>query len=134
MSMTPRPTTGMPGVSAGLLGRAIRVGTVRVGEVTGVLVDAGQLRPIGLEVASGGGARRFLPWFAASVEPEGVRIESALLLVDEVDAYERLGARTLREPEELDELAARSDGRLDGGTVNGRAGRFVLAAPRPQPV
>lgn len=133
--MTTRPTSeGTPGALTGLLGRAIRVGTVRVGEVTGVLVGAGHLRPIGLEVASGGGARRFLPWFAASIEPDGVHIESALLLVDQIDAYERLGARTLRQEGALEGLRARADGDVDGATESRRAGGSLLVAPRPQPV
>ena len=133
--MTTRPTTReMPGALAGLLGRGVRVGTVRVGEVTGVLVDAEQLRPIGLEVASGGGARRFLPWFAVSVEPDGVHIESALLLVDQIDAYERLGARTLRQAGALDALREGPDGDGDGAAERRRVSGSLLVAPRPQPV
>lgn len=84
---------------AKLFGRAVRVGPVRVGAIAGVFLDGS--RVIGLEVAGPAGARCFLPWVAARVDEHEVRIDSALLLVDAIESYERSGARPVRDPSAL---------------------------------
>lgn len=95
---------------AGLLGAAVRADSTRVGEVVGVFLDAGAEYVLGLEVASVGGARRFLPWVAADVDELGVRIPSPLVLVDERESYERLGARAIGDPLVLEALMVSADG------------------------
>ena len=99
-----------PSTLADLLGAAVHVGTVQVGEVVGVFVDRGESRAIGLEVAGAGGARRFLPWFAARAVDEGVSVESALLLVEDGSTYERLGALPLRDRSTLGRLGVTPEG------------------------
>lgn len=101
-----------PGASlAALLGSAVRVGTVRVGEIAGVFLDGS--RVIGLEVAGPAGARRFLPWIAAGFDGSAVRVDSALLLVDAVDSYEQNGARPVRDASVLAELAVSAEDRAE---------------------
>ena len=94
------------------LGATVRVGTVRVGEVGAVLLDSGRSRAIGFEVSGTGGVKRFLPWVAARIAPGVVSVESALLLVDDGESYERLGAMPVREGKELDGLLAGPDGSI----------------------
>ncbi len=101
-----------PGSLAELLGAAVWVGHSRVGEVVGVYVDRDGRRAIGLELSSVGGARRFLPWFAVRREGRAVLVESALVIVDDGGGYERLGARSIRDPVALRALRARPDGEL----------------------
>jgi hypothetical protein len=102
-----------PGSLAGLLGTPVRVATVRIGEVSGVFVDHTWTRAIGLEVATAGGARRFLPWVAATCVEGGVAVSSPLLLVDDGQSYERLGAHALREADAVAGLVVHPDGRLE---------------------
>ena len=101
------------GALADLLGVAVRVGTIRVGEVAGIFVDEIGTRAIGLEVASADGVRRFLPWFAATRAQGGVAVTSALLLVDDGESYERLGAHAIRDATRLAGLSASPSGELE---------------------
>lgn len=101
-----------PDSLADLLGAAVRVGPVRVGEVVGVFVNRDGRRAIGLEVSSAGGVRRFLPWVAARRDGGFVEVESALVIVDDGGSYERLGARSLRDPEALMAMRALPDGEI----------------------
>jgi hypothetical protein len=118
--MAPSSTTESFGASlACLLGRPARVGGVLVGQVSGVLVDAPATRAIGLEIAGPGDTRRFLPWFAARLDETAVSVESAFLLVDQIDGYERRGAVVLRDPAGLSSFEAFPDGVLH--TSDGRA-------------
>lgn len=98
---------------AGLLGAAVRVGTVRVGEVVGVFVDREERRAIGLEVSTAGGARRFVPWFAARHADGAIRVDSSLVIVDDSASYERLGALVLRDVVSLGRLRAAAGGTLE---------------------
>ncbi len=84
--MTPLDSLGS------VIGAPVRVGDIRVGEVAGVLVDASQRTAIGLVIAGPGAMRRFLPWIAATFEGGAVHADSALLLVDGSESYERRGA------------------------------------------
>jgi hypothetical protein len=102
----------LPDSLADLLGAVVRVGTVRVGEVVGVYVDRGGGRAIGLEVSGAGGIRRFLPWFAVRQEGRIVVVESALVIVDDGASYERLGARSIRDPVTLLTMQALPDGEI----------------------
>jgi hypothetical protein len=101
------------GALADLLGVAVRIGTIRVGEVVGIFVDETGARAIGLEVRSAGGLRRFLPWFAATRASGAITVSSALLLVDDGASYERLGAHAVRDAARLAGLTASSSGRLE---------------------
>lgn len=101
------------GSLAGLLGAAVRVGTIRVGEVAGVFVDREELRAIGLEVSTPGGARRFVPWVAARQVNGAIRVDSSLLIVDDSASYERLGARVMRDVVSLGRLRAETGGTLE---------------------
>jgi hypothetical protein len=111
--MPPRPTSeeSLPGSLAPLLGAGVRVGTVRVGEVVGVFLRGSDA--IGLEVMAAQGARLFLPWFAARLDPDGVRIESAFLLVDAVESYERHGALPVRDAASLALLQVTREGAVE---------------------
>lgn len=102
-----------PDTLTDLLGATVRVGSVRIGEVVGVFLDAGRVRAIGLEVGGADGARRFLPWVAARFEARGVTMESALLLVDDGASYERLGAVLVRDESGLRNLQATPNGRIE---------------------
>ena len=101
-----------------LLGAAVRVGTVRVGDVVGVFVDRDGRRAIGLEVSTAGGIRRFVPWVAARYVDGAVSLDSALVIMDDSASYERLGARSLRDTESLGGLQAAADGRIGEGAVS----------------
>ena len=102
-----------PDTMAVLLGAAVRVGSVRLGEVVGVFLDEARARAIGFEVAGAGGVHRFLPWVAVQFGIDGVNVESALLLVDDGAAYERLGARPVRDESSLRGLRAGPDGLVE---------------------
>ena len=105
---------------ADTLGASVRVGEVRVGNIVGIYLDGGRARAIGLEVASAGGIRRFLPWAVASFENGDVRASSALHLLDTRDGYERHGAVALHDRKSVAGLSANADGRVlaDSGAVS----------------
>jgi len=92
-----------------LFGAAVRVGDVRIGLATGILVDDASERVIGLEVSAQRGGRWFLPWVAAAVREDGVEAASTLVFgtLDQLEAYLRRGAHIVRSEEasafELDE-------------------------------
>ena len=87
-----------------MLGAAVRVGTIRVGEVVGVFVDREERRAIGIEVSTAGGARRFVPWVAAQHADGAICVHSSLVIVDDSASYERRGARVLRDVVSLGRL------------------------------
>lgn len=97
-----------------VLGAAVHVEDVRVGEVTAVVGDASFERVVGLEVVGVDFRRRFLPWVAASFADGGVRPTSALVLFEmsELDDYRRLGARVVQDQDGLDALRVAPDGRI----------------------
>ena len=99
-----------------LLGLPVRIGSLRAGEVTGVFVDQRAHRAIGLEVVGPRGTYHFLPWVAATFGGAAVFLDSSLLLVDDGSSYERLGAKSMRDPIDLSALRAIPD-----GTVGRRA-------------
>jgi hypothetical protein len=98
-----------------LLGSTVRVGDIRVGIVSAVLVNAADGRAFGLEVAAQGGDRWFLPCVAADLDGCNLRATSALFFggPDQLDAYVRRGAHVVRRRGGEDPGAgvlARSDG------------------------
>jgi hypothetical protein len=97
-----------------VLGAAVDVEGVRVGEVTAVVGDPSFERVVGLEVVGVDFRRRFLPWVAASFADGGVRPTSALVLFEmsELDDYRRLGARIVQDQAGLDHLRVAPDGRV----------------------
>jgi hypothetical protein len=113
---------------AGILDAQVRVGDVRVGRVTGVLLDAAGSEVLGLEVESGDAVRRFLPWVAAIVANGVVRVRSALFLVEWSDTYDRDGAFVARDPTGLQGLSGppSDDPDLRGG--GGTASRLAQSA------
>jgi hypothetical protein len=116
---------------AGVLDAAVRVGDVRVGRVTGVLLDATTSEVLGLEVEGGDAVRRFLPWVATVVADGVVRVSSALLLVEWSDTYDRDGAFVARDRAGLEGLSAPADDDADlrggGGTTAGGLTRSAYA-------
>jgi hypothetical protein len=72
-----------------LLGRPVRFRGIELGRVVELLVDLDARRALGLEVHCGDGCRRFLPLAATVIAPESLEVRSALLLVDDVEAYRR---------------------------------------------
>jgi hypothetical protein len=90
--------------AANVLGRAVFVHEQLMGHVSGVLVDAGGKRPIGLEVTAAGRPARFLPWVAATLRGRAVVAASAFLLLDSCDPYVEQGALLCRDQRELDAL------------------------------
>ena len=94
-----------------LLGASVRVRGVRVGHVSGVMLDRSQQHVIGFEVTSVDRARRFLPWAVAAADGV-VDADSAFLLGDTTNRYPAQGAILHRTPEQLDDLVAAEDGAL----------------------
>ena len=84
-----------------LLGSRVRIATISVGAVQGVVVHGGTRRAIGLEVVGVDRRRRFLPWAAVEQADDDVRARSAFMLLDDWSSYERNGALVVRERAEL---------------------------------
>ena len=90
--------------AASLLGIRVRVGTISVGDVRGVVVHGSARRVIGLEVLGVDRTRRFLPWVSVELTGEDVRARSAFMLLDDWSSYDRNGALVVREQAELARL------------------------------
>ena len=99
MTEFPRNLPGNDGAVAralsatSLLGRPVRLRGIRLGRPTDVLLDPASMRVVGLEVACGDDARRFLPLGAARVRDDEIAVRSALLLLegDDLSFYRRRG-------------------------------------------
>ncbi len=93
------------------LGTPVRVGDVRIGVVTALLVDESSEHAFGLEVSARTGERWFLPWVAADGRGGAVEASSALVFGDrdQLDAYARRGARFVREDGARPERADNDD-------------------------
>jgi hypothetical protein len=78
-----------------MLGGAVRLRDVRLGEVEDLLVDVAGLRVLGFAVLCGDHGRRLLPVAAAELGGPTVRVESALVLMEE--SFYRARAQTLTE-------------------------------------
>ena len=99
MTEFPGPGRGNEGAvttplsAASLLGRPVRLRGIRLGRPSDVLLDRTTMRVVGLEVACGDDARRFLPLAAAHVHDDEIAVRSALLLLegDDLAFYRRRG-------------------------------------------
>ena len=78
-----------------LLGLPVRLGDVTLGRVEDIVLQPGLDRIVGLVLEGRGGLSLFLPWVAASPEPDRVSIGSvfALLAGPELDFYVANGVR-----------------------------------------
>ena len=94
-----------------LLGRPVRIGAVDVGTITDVLASPGLSHVLGFEVRTRHDQARVVPWVAAVLDGEAVRLTSvfSLLSSSELSLYLDRGRR-LSEYEE--ELAVDYDGLL----------------------
>jgi PRC-barrel domain len=127
--------TTVRGRASDLLRLPVRVSGIRVGRPTDVLLELRACRAVGLEVACGDGAVRFLPIGAGRIDGDAIAIDSSFLLVDHAEQsfYRRRtrslsdlgGARVLdreREVGLLEDVVLREEGRiaavvLDDGRV-----------------
>jgi hypothetical protein len=116
-----------------LLGAPVRTKDLRLGTVTGVYGDAEFDRVIGLEVTNVDGRQRFLPWVASRIEGGVVWVQSAFLLVEtgELHGYERLGARLVRDPADLEGLAVGDEGRVERHAGGGGGVSLEVASGTP---
>jgi hypothetical protein len=81
-----------------LLALPVRLHGIQLGTPVGALVDPVDDRLIGFEILCGDGAHRFLPFSVVSIEPDELRVDSALTLIDERDLdFYRRRSRTLAE-------------------------------------
>jgi hypothetical protein len=80
---------------ADLLALPVRLHGIQLGRPVQALVDAQADRLLGLELACGDGAHRFLPFAVARVQPDEIEVSSALALIDEreLDYYRRHSRR-----------------------------------------
>jgi len=108
-----------------LIGRAVRVGAVEVATVTDLLATRGLAYVLGLEVRGRDGQRRFVPWVAAVVDRDAIRLASvfSLLSSSELALYLDQGRRIA---ERAAELTVEQDGVLarapaGAGSGNGSA-------------
>jgi hypothetical protein len=85
--------TDAPISLAEIEGMPVHAGRERIGTVSGVFLDLGLARVVGLEVAAADGHSSFVPWVATSRHRQGVRIESRLVIVEgeQVNYYTRHG-------------------------------------------
>jgi hypothetical protein len=74
-----------------LLTLPVRLHGIVLGTPVGALVDPVVDRLLGFEILCGDGAHRFLPFSVVRIEPDELRVDSALTLIDErdLDFYRR---------------------------------------------
>jgi hypothetical protein len=84
----PRELDARPSTFAGaeLLRLPVRVRGILLGRPVDLLLDPKRPRVLGLDVRCGDDRNRFLPFSATLLEEGELRVGSALVLVDEVDA------------------------------------------------
>ena len=102
--------TSWPRPVQSLLGLPVRLGDVALGHVADLVLEQGFDRVVGFLVEGRGRPRLFLPWVAASPEPDRVSIGSvfALLSGAELDFYLADGVRLREAPDD-----AVTDARID---------------------
>lgn len=115
----------MRGVSADeLLRLPVRLHGIRLGRPVDLIVDTHSMRALGVEVRCGDELHRFLPLAAAKVGGEEIAVDSALMLLDDLEAYLRR-ARPLRSLRGMTvERAGRPAGVLKD-VVLGEGGKIV---------
>jgi hypothetical protein len=78
-----------------LLGLPVRLRGIRLGRPVDLLLDPAEWRVLGFDVRCGDGTSRFLAWTTVRLGEEALDVDSALLLLEDVDFY-RTRARSLR--------------------------------------
>ena len=102
-----------------VLGTPVGVLGARVGHVSGVLPDASESCPLGLEVTAPDATPRFLPWVAAAFDDDGrIDAHSAFLLSDSCEPYLEHGAVLTREQERIARIAGEVSKEAFAGTGN----------------
>jgi len=98
-----------------LLQLPVQLHGIRLGRPVDVLLDADEWRALGFVVLCGDESLRFLVFAAADVEADAIRVQSALMLLEDVEFY-RARSRSLREllkPGEVRDLLLARDGSVD---------------------
>lgn len=80
-----------------LLHLPVRLHGIQLGRPVDVVLDPHARRAIGFDVLCGDEVHRFLPFGAAVLGAEGLAVDSALVLLEDVpSSFQRRDARTLR--------------------------------------
>lgn len=104
------------GLRAGtLLRRPVVFRDIRLGTVADVILDTHATRALGLDVVCGDRLHRFLPLSACEIEPDRIRVESALVLVAEDLDFYRAHGRALTTLGDRPELVLEPDGGIRSG-------------------
>lgn len=91
-----------------LLQLPVQLHGIRLGRPVDLLFDAAGERPLGVVVLCEDGTERFLVLDAADVREEEIAVDSAFLLLEDVDFYRQRG-RSLRELRRSPELPSAAD-------------------------
>ncbi len=67
----------------------VRLHGIQLGRPTDLLVDVGSWHVVGFVVRCGDESVRFLPWAASQPSADEIAVGSALMLLEDVDFYER---------------------------------------------
>lgn len=88
---------------------------IKLGQPVDLLLDAEELRALGLVVLCGDEVERFLALPAARLTEDEIAVESAFLLLEDVRFYRERG-RSLRELADggLDDVRVAADGSVSG--------------------
>src|SRR5437868_6255343 len=73
----------------------VRLRGIQLGRAVDVLLDAAEWRALGFEVRCGDETSRFLPYSTARVSDDAIAVNSALMLLEDIEFY-RSRARSLR--------------------------------------
>jgi hypothetical protein len=105
-----------------LLQLPVQLHGIKLGQPVDVVLDAEEWRALGLVVLCGDDVERFLALPAARLGAEEIAVDSAFLLLEDVDFYREHG-RSLRElVGELDGVEIGGDG---GVTIGGKSGTLA---------
>jgi hypothetical protein len=105
-----------------LLQLPVQLHGIKLGQPVDVVLDAEEWRALGLVVRCGDDVERFLALPAARLGAEEIAVDSAFLLLEDVDFYREHG-RSLRElVGELDDVEIGGDG---GVTIGGKSGTLA---------
>src|SRR5438105_10728888 len=86
----------MGSLSAGrMLNLPVRLHGILLGRSVDLLLDPAEWRAVGFDVVCGDGASRFLPFTTATIREDEIVVDSALMLLEDVDFY-RTRARSLQ--------------------------------------
>lgn len=115
---------GMGSRSAtGLLQLPVQLHGIRLGRPVDLLLDPVEWRALGLVVRCGDEGSRFLVFAAADIREDAIEVQSALLLLEDVEFY-RDRSRSLRDVlgGELRDLLVAPDGSVEALVVEGDEG------------